>query len=62
MMSRVPQSRRVRLRRSQIVWLAAIVVVGVVLGVLAGPWWGLGAAAIVLVANEVIERIQRART
>ena len=30
-------------------------------GVLAGVWWGLGAAAIVLAISEVIERVQRSR-
>jgi uncharacterized ion transporter superfamily protein YfcC len=57
----VPQSRSIHLRRSQIIWLVAIVVIGVVVGVLAGAWWGLGAAAILLATSEVIERAQRTR-
>jgi hypothetical protein len=57
----VPQSRSIRLRPSQIIWLTAIVVVGVIVGVLAGTWWGLGAAAVVLAISELIERLQRSR-
>jgi predicted membrane protein len=38
-----------------------IVAVGVIVGVLAGPWWGIGAALILLALNEVIERVQRSR-
>jgi hypothetical protein len=33
----------------------------VTVGVLAGVWWGVGAAAILLAINEVIERVQRSR-
>ena len=62
MMGPVPQTRRLRLRRSQLIWLAAVIVVGVVVGVLFGAWWGVGAALLVLALNEVLERIQRART
>jgi hypothetical protein len=58
----VPQSRSIRLHRSQIIWLVAIVAVGVVVAVLAGPWWGVGAAVLVLAISEVIERVQRSRT
>jgi hypothetical protein len=57
----VPQSRSIRLRRSQIIWLIAIIAVGVIVGIVAGLWWGLGAAAIVLAISEVNERTQRAR-
>lgn len=57
----MPQSRSIRLRRSQIIWLIAIIAVGVIVGLVAGVWWGLGAAAIVLAISEVIERRQRAR-
>lgn len=57
----MPQTRSIHIRRSQIIWLVAIVVVGVVVGILAGPWWGVGAAALVLAVSEVIERVQRAR-
>jgi predicted membrane protein len=57
----VPQSRSIHLRRSQIIWLVAVVAVGVIVGVLVGPWWGVGAAAIVLAISEVIERVQRSR-
>jgi hypothetical protein len=62
MMDPVPQTRSIHLRRSQLIWLAVIVVVGLIVGVLFGAWWGIGAAAIVLAINEVIERVQRART
>jgi hypothetical protein len=58
----VPQTRSIHLRRSQIIWLIAIVAVGVIAGILAGVWWGLGAAAIVLAISEVIERVQRSRS
>lgn len=58
----MPQTRSIHLRRSQIIWLVAIVAVGVIVGVVAGVWWGVGAAAILLVINEAIERVQRSRT
>ena len=38
-----------------------IVAVGVIVGLLAGLWWGIGAAVIVLALSEVIERVQRSR-
>jgi len=38
-----------------------MVAVGVIVGVLAGAWWGFGAAVIVLALSEVIERVQRSR-
>jgi hypothetical protein len=37
------------------------VTVGVIVGVLAGAWWGVGAAVIVLALSEVSERVQRSR-
>ena len=58
----MPQTRTINFRRSQIIWLIAIVAVGVIVGVAAGVWWGVGAAVIMLVVNEVIERAQRARS
>ena len=58
----VPQTRSLQIRRSQIIWLMAIVAVGVIVGVLAGAWWGVGAAAIMLVISELNERVQRSRT
>jgi hypothetical protein len=58
----VPRTRSIRLRRSQIIWLVAIVAVGVTVGILAGTWWGVGAAVILLAISEVIERVQRSRT
>jgi hypothetical protein len=58
----VPQPRSIRPRRSQIIWLIVIVAVGVTVGILAGPWWGVGAAVIMLAISEVIERVQRSRT
>jgi uncharacterized ion transporter superfamily protein YfcC len=57
----VPQRRSITLRRSQIIWLVVLVAVGVIVGVLAGAWWGIGAAVIVLALSEVIERVQRSR-
>jgi MFS superfamily sulfate permease-like transporter len=58
----VPQTRSLHFRRSQIIWLIAIVAVGVIVGVLVGVWWGVGAAVAMLAINEVIERVQRSRT
>jgi len=58
----VAKTRRIHLRRSQIVWLVAIAAAGLTVGVLAGAWWGVGAAVLVLAISEVIERIQRSRT
>lgn len=58
----VARARSISFRRSQLIWLAVIVAVGVTVGVIAGPWWGVGAAAIVLAVSEVIERVQRSRT
>jgi hypothetical protein len=59
---RVPQIRSINPRRSQIIWLVVIVAVGVAVGILAGAWWGVGAAVILLAISEVIERVQRSRT
>ena len=58
----MPQTRSIAFRRSQIIWLIAVVATGAVVGILAGAWWGIGAAVIVLVISEAIERIQRTRT
>lgn len=58
----MPQTRSLHLRRSQIFALVAIIAVGVIVGVLAGVWWGVGAAAIMLAISEVFERVQRSRT
>jgi hypothetical protein len=58
----VSRARSIKLRRSQIIWLAVIVAAGIVVGILTGPWWGVAAAAIVLAISEVVERMQRART
>ncbi|MFN8021694.1 MAG: hypothetical protein U0Q03_09235 [Acidimicrobiales bacterium] len=58
----MPKQRSLRLRRSQIIWLIAIIVVGVIVGVGVGAWWGVGAAAIVLAVSETIERRERARS
>ncbi len=57
----MPTQRKIGLRPSQMVWLAAIVIVGVVVGIVAGPGWGAAAAVVVLAVSEVIERVQRAR-
>ena len=58
----MPQTRSIHLRRSQIIWLVAIVAVGVTVGIIAGAWWGVGAAMVMLAISEVIERVQRARS
>ena len=58
----MPQTRSIQFRRSQIIWLMAIVAVGVIVGVVAGVWWGLGAAVIGLAISEVVERVQRSRS
>jgi MFS superfamily sulfate permease-like transporter len=58
----VPQTRSIHLRRSQIIWLVAIVAVGLIIGIVVGVWWGVGAAVILLAINETIERVQRSRT
>lgn len=39
-----------------------IVAAGGAVGILAGAWWGVGAAVVMLAISEVIERVQRART
>ena len=57
----MPQARSIQFRRSQIIWLVAIVAVGVIVGIVAGAWWGIGAAVIVLAISEVTERVQRSR-
>ena len=58
----MPQSRSIQFRRSQIIWLVAIVAVGVIVGATAGVWWGVGAAMVMLAISEVIERVQRSRS
>lgn len=57
----MPQRKQLRVSRSNLIWLALIVVVGVIVGIAAGVWWGVGAAALVLVLSEVVERVQRSR-
>lgn len=57
----MPQARSIQFRRSQIIWLVAIVAVGVIVGIVAGAWWGVGAAVVMLAISEVTERVQRAR-
>ena len=42
--------------------LMVIVAIGVTVGILAGAWWGVGAAMILLAISEVTERVQRSRT
>lgn len=48
-----------RVSTRNVVWLVIIVVVGIVVGIAAGPWWGVLAAAGVLVVSEVVERGRR---
>ncbi|MCB0966453.1 MAG: hypothetical protein KDB37_06420 [Ilumatobacter sp.] len=47
--------------KRNIVWLVAIVVVGVAVAFAAGWLWGLLAAVVVLVVSEVVERTRRRR-
>lgn len=47
--------------RRNIIWLVAVVAVGVVVGVIAGVLWGILAAVAVLVVSETIERTRRRR-
>jgi hypothetical protein len=57
----VAPKRDLKLKPNQLVWLAAIIVVGVVVGIAFGALWGLGAAAITLAASEATERVARSR-
>lgn len=47
--------------RRNVVWLVAIVGVGVVVALVAGWLWGVLAAVATLVVSEVVERRRRAR-
>ena len=47
--------------RRNLVWLGAIVVVGVVVTLVAGWLWGVLAAAATLAVSEVVERAARRR-
>ncbi len=47
--------------KRNLTWLAAIIAVGVLLGVTAGWLWGLLAAGATLLASEVLERAVRRR-
>lgn len=42
-----------------LIWLAVIVVVGVVVWIIVGAVWGLVAAGVALVASEAVQRVQR---
>jgi hypothetical protein len=46
--------------KRNLVWLAAIVVVGAVVWLLAGWLWGIITAIVVLVVSEFVERRRRA--
>ena len=59
--AQVAPKRDLKLKPNQLVWLAAIIVVGVVVGIAFGVLWGLGAAAITLAASEATERVARSR-
>jgi TctA family transporter len=59
--ARVAPKRDLKLKPNQLVWLAAIIVVGVVVGIAFGVLWGLGAAAMTLAASEATERVARSR-
>jgi hypothetical protein len=47
--------------RRNVIWLAAIVLVGAVLWIVAGWLWGLLGALATLVLSEVVERSRRSR-
>jgi Flp pilus assembly protein TadB len=47
--------------KRNLMWLAAIVLVGVVTTVAAGFTWGLISAGVILVVSEVVERARRRR-
>jgi hypothetical protein len=47
--------------KRNMIWLGAVVVVGVVVTLIANVVWGLIAAGVTLVASEVVERTRRRR-
>ena len=57
----VAPQRDLKLKPNQLVWLVAIIVVGVIVGIALGLWWGLAAAAVTLATSEATERISRSR-
>jgi hypothetical protein len=44
-----------------IIWLVIVVAVGIGVGIVAGPWWGVVAAVASLAVSELIERAARAK-
>ncbi|MFT7394118.1 MAG: TctA family transporter [Candidatus Azotimanducaceae bacterium] len=57
----VASQRDLKLKPNQLVWLVAIIVVGVIVGIALGVLWGFGAAVVTLAASEATERISRSR-
>ena len=51
--------RSIQFKKQHIIAMAAVIAAGVIVGQIAGVWAGLGAAALVLGVNEVIERRRR---
>lgn len=47
--------------KRNLIWLVAVVAVGVVVGVVAGWLWGVLAAIAALVVSEAVERTRRRR-
>ncbi|MEJ7799507.1 MAG: hypothetical protein WKF60_03255 [Ilumatobacter sp.] len=47
--------------KRNLIWLVAIIVVGVIVWIAAGFLWALLAAAVTLVASEAVERTARKR-
>lgn len=47
--------------KRNVIWLVAVIVIGVLVGVTVGIWWGVIAAAVTLVVSELVERTRRAR-
>jgi len=55
------EERSVPMSKRNMMWLAAIVAVGVLGWLVLGVVWGLVAAAVMLVVSEVVERRVRAQ-
>ena len=58
---RLVEERSVEVSKRNMIWLAVIVVVGVLGWLLLGVVWGLVAAAVTLAVSEVVERRARAQ-
>lgn len=54
------KARSIQFKKQHIIALVAVIAAGIIVGQMVGLWAGLAAAAVVLGANEVIERRLRA--